>query len=125
MDRGTLPAIAIVLVAGSVEAAADDAAEAKLFKNHCGACHTIEASAPPRQGPNLHGVLGRKAGSLAGFKYSAGLKAAGWLWTPEQLDLWLTDPKAMAPDTLMSVYRQKDPEKRKQIINFLAANGGS
>ena len=64
----------------------------------------------------------RKAGTLEGYKYSAGLKAAGWQWTPEQLDLWLTDPKALVPDTIMSTYKQKDAEKRKLIIEFLANN---
>jgi cytochrome c len=109
------------LTAGATDAAADDAA-AKLFLNHCGACHTIDPAAAPRQGPNLHGVLQRRAGTLDGYKFSAGLKAAGWQWTPEQLDLWLTDPKALVPDTLMSVYKQKDAEKRKLIIDYLAAN---
>lgn len=104
--------------------AAGDAG-AKLFLNHCGTCHTIDPSAPARQGPNLHGVLQRRAGTLAGYKYSTGLGAAGWQWTPEQLDLWLTDPKALVPDTLMSVYKQKDAEKRKQIIDYLIANSNN
>jgi cytochrome c len=93
--------------------------------NHCGICHTIDPAAAQRQGPDLHGVLQRKAGTLAGYKYSAGLKAAGWQWTPEQLDLWLTDPKALVPDTRMSVYKQKDAEKRKLIIDYLAANSSN
>lgn len=103
---------------------ADDAG-AKLYKNHCGVCHSIDPAAAPRQGPNLHGLFQRKAGSLDGYKFSAGLKAAGWQWTPEQLDLWLTDPKALVPDTLMSLYKQKDAGKRKLIIDYLAANGGN
>ena len=110
------------MVAGPSGAAGN--AGAKLFLNHCGTCHTIVPAAPPRQGPNLHGVLQRKAGTLDGFKYSAGLRAAGWQWTPEQLDLWLTDPKALVPDTLMSVYKQQDAEKRKLIIDYLIANSG-
>jgi cytochrome c len=103
-------------------AVAEDDAGAKLFKNHCGACHSIDPASPPRQGPNLHGVLQRKAGTLEGYKYSPGLKTAGWQWTPGQLDLWLTDAKALVPDTLMSVYKQKDPGKRKLVIDYLTAN---
>jgi cytochrome c len=103
-------------------AMAEDAAGAKIFKNHCGACHSIDPASPPRQGPNLFGVLQRKAGTFEGFKYSPGLKAAGWQWTPEQLDLWLTNPKALVPDTFMSVYKQKDPDKRKLVIEYLVAN---
>jgi len=119
---------ALVLVPLSLTlgpAAAADDAGAKLFMNHCGTCHTIDPAARQRQGPNLHGVLQRKAGTLAGYKYSAGLKATGWQWTPEQLDLWLTDPKALVPDTLMSIYKQKDAEKRKLIIDYLAANSSN
>ena len=110
--------LVLIGLTASSALAADDAG-VKLFKNHCGTCHSIDPASPPRQGPNLHGVLQRKAGTLDGYKYSAGLKSTGWQWTPEQLDLWLTDPKALVPDTLMSVYKQKDPEKRKLIIEFL------
>mgnify|MGYP003551749551 CR=1 FL=1 len=125
MRQGAAVIAAVVLVVCPLQAAADDGAGAKLFKNHCGTCHTIEAAAPPRQGPNLHGVLQRKAGTLEGYKYSAGLKAAAWQWTPAQLDLWLTNPRALVPDTSMSVYKQKDPEKRKLIIDYLTANSGN
>jgi cytochrome c len=103
-------------------AMAEDAAGAKLFKNHCGACHSIDPASPPRQGPNLSGVLQRKAGTLENYKYSPGLKAAGWQWTPEQLDLWLINPKDLVADTFMSVYKQKDPDKRKLVIEYLIAN---
>jgi cytochrome c len=112
----------ILVLGGTGSGLADEDAAAKLFKNHCAACHTIEAGAAPRQGPNLHGVVGRKAGTLEGYKYSDGLKSAGWEWTPEQLDKWLTNPRELVPDTLMSVYKQKDPEKRKLIIDYLVTN---
>ncbi len=109
------------LLGCGIPAMAQDAGE-KLFRNHCGACHAIDPAAAPRQGPNLHGLFTRKAGTLEGYKYSASLKAAGWDWTPGQLDKWLTDPKALVPGTLMSVYKQKDPEKRKLVIDYLLAN---
>lgn len=113
----TTALLLLVLAVGEVLAADDPGA--KLFKNHCGTCHAIEPAGPPRQGPHLHGLMGRKAGAIEGYKYSTGMKAATWQWTPEQLDLWLADPKALVPDTLMSVYKQKNPEKRKLIIDFL------
>lgn len=118
------PALSALLIcaAGTTPVLGADDQGTKLFKNHCGACHAIDPAATPRQGPNLHGMFQRKAGTLAGYKFSPGLKAAGWEWTPEQLDLWLTDAKALVPDTLMSVYKQKDPAKRKLIIDYLTAN---
>lgn len=121
----TIRFIVFVLVSCFVAAApvmATDDAGSKLFKNHCGACHSIDPASTPRQGPNLFDVMHRKAGAVEGFKYSPGLKAADWQWNPEKLDLWLSDAKAVVPDTLMSVYKQKDPEKRKLIIDFLIAN---
>ena len=122
-QRPALPALFFWAIAANPSLCADDAG-AKLYKNHCGACHSIDPAATPRQGPNLHGLFQREAGTLDGYKFSAGLKATGWQWTPEQLDLWLTDAKALVPDTLMSVYKQKNPVKRKLIVDYLLANAG-
>ena len=123
MTRIVFMSIALLLSGSIVQA--DDDAGVKLFKNHCGACHSIVNDGSKRQGPNLFGVLTRKAGTQPEYgKYSDGLKAAGWQWTPEQLDVWLTDPKALVPTTFMSAYKQKDAEKRKLLIEFIKANGG-
>ena len=115
----------LVLAAGEGVAAAADDPGAKLFRNHCATCHVMADDGRKRQGPLLAGLFTRKAGTAPGFaKYSAGLKAAGWQWTPEQLDLWLTNPKALVPDTFMGAYKQKDGEKRQTIIGYIKANGG-
>lgn len=114
----------VVLASAGGACAADDAG-AKLFRSHCATCHSLVDDGKNRQGPPLLGLFTRKAGTLEKYaKYSKGLKAAGWQWTPERLDLWLTDPKAQVSDTLMAAYRQKDPEKRKLIIEYIKANGG-
>jgi cytochrome c len=116
--------IAFVLLA-TVSAFAEDDPGAKLFKNHCSTCHSLGNDGSKKLGPNLLGLFTRKSGTQPDYgKYSEGLKAANWQWTPEQLDLWLTDPKALVPTTFMSVYKQKDPEKRKIIIEYIKANGG-
>lgn len=123
MYRVVFATFVLMISMGIVQA--DDNPGAKLFKNHCGACHSIVNDGCKRQGPNLSGVLTRKTGTQPDFsKYSDGLKAAAWQWTPEQLDLWLTDPKALVPTTFMSDYKQKDPEKRKMLIEYIKANGG-
>ena len=117
-------ALGIVLAGTNIVLAEEDAG-AKMFKNHCGTCHSLADDGKKRQGPLLAGVFKRKAGAEPTYtKYSAGLKAAGWQWTPEQLDLWITDPKALVADTFMTTYKQKDPDKRKTIIEFIKANGG-
>ena len=117
-------ALGIVLAGTNIVLAEEDAG-AKMFKNHCGTCHSLVDDGKKRQGPLLAGVFKRKAGAEPNYtKFSAGLKAAGWQWTPEQLDLWITDPKALVADTFMTAYKQKDPDKRKTIIEFIKANGG-
>lgn len=122
--RGVAAAILITMVAGTPagaqmalpEAAAPDGA--KLFKNQCAACHTLHAAEPQRQGPTLEGVVGRKAGAVAAFHYSAGFAKADWTWDEAHLDAWLTNPQAVIPGAIMP-YRQAKPEVRKAIIDYL------
>lgn len=89
-----------------------------LFRNQCATCHSLDPADPPRQGPLLKGVVGRRAGSLPGFHYSAGFAKADWVWTPALLDRWITDPQAMIPGTIM-LYRQPDATVRRKIVAYL------
>jgi len=91
---------------------------ATLFTNQCGVCHSLDPSDPPRQGPLLKGVFGRKAGSLPGFKYSPGFATAGFIWDEPHLDRWLTDPQSLIPGAVM-LYKQADPKVRLTIIRYL------
>jgi len=116
--RLRLPCLALVLLSALGEAAlAQDGAA--LFGKNCQTCHSIEKGAPARQGPPHYGGVGRKAGSVEGFKYSEGLKTADFVWTPEKIDEWITFPKKMIRSTTM-VYRQNNPEIRKAIVTYLA-----
>jgi cytochrome c len=90
----------------------------KLFANQCGTCHTVEHGAAPRQGPNLAGVVGRRAGSLPGFTYSPAFAKAEFTWDAAHLDVWLTNPQAMLPGAVM-LYRQNNPKTREAIIVWL------
>ncbi len=119
--RITGAAIAACYVAtslGSMARAADLAAAEQQFKTSCGTCHTVLDGEPARQGPNLHNVYGRSAGTLADFKYSAVLKNGGWTWDEATLDAWIADAQAVHPGTFMN-YRQANPEKRKLVIEYL------
>jgi cytochrome c len=91
---------------------------ATLFINQCGTCHSVRQGDGPRQGPNLFGVVGRRAGSLPGFKYSAGFAGADFVWDAPHLEVWLTNPQAMIKGTVMT-YRQADPSVRQTIIDWL------
>jgi cytochrome c len=66
----------------------------------------------------LAGVYGRKPGSVAGFRYSAGYATADFIWDDAHLDPYLTNPQAIIPDSIM-LYKQRNAEIRKAIIVFL------
>jgi cytochrome c len=91
---------------------------ATLFARQCGTCHVASAKDEPRQGPNLWGVIGRKAGTYPGFKYSGAYAASNITWSAETLDRYLTNPQAMIPGSVMA-YRQANPEIRAAIIGWL------
>jgi cytochrome c len=91
---------------------------ATLFKQQCGTCHTVNPSEPIRQGPQLSHVIGRRAGAVEGFHYSAGFAKADFAWDEARLDAWITDPQAVIPGAVMA-YRQAKPEVRAAIIAYL------
>jgi cytochrome c len=105
--------------AGQSEAASvgeGDAIHGKqLFERRCTGCHALQSD---REGPRLAGIVGRRAGSVAGFAYSAGLKSSGLIWNDSTLEKWLTDPDAMVPENKMS-FNVPKAQERRDIIAFL------
>jgi cytochrome c len=101
--------------------AAGDAAEGeKIFKRYCTTCHIATEKGSPRQGPTLFGVVGRKAGSVEGFRYTSANKNSGHVWTAEELDKYLTDPRGVIPGTSMAFAGIKNADERANLIAFLA-----
>jgi cytochrome c len=86
-----------------------------VFEKRCTGCHAMEAD---RKGPRLAGVFGRKAGSVPGFTYSAGLKNLGVTWNGATLEEWLSDPDIVVPDNNMS-FNVPKAEERRDLIAFL------
>ncbi|MBC7800595.1 MAG: c-type cytochrome [Gemmatimonadaceae bacterium] len=91
---------------------------AVLFRRQCAVCHSLNPTDPARVGPHLAGVMGRTAGSVAGYAYSPGLAAGGFAWDEERLDPYLTNPQGMIAGGKMS-YRQANPAIRRAIIDYL------
>jgi cytochrome c oxidase assembly protein subunit 11 len=91
----------------------------QLFAQRCAGCH-----APSRNGagPMLGGVLGRRAGSIAGYDYSPALRDAGLVWSPGNLERWLAGPKAFIPGSKMPVHVGESFDRR-DLIAYLAALG--
>ena len=85
----------------------------------CAACHTFGKGEANRVGPNLWGVVGQQKASEAGFNYSAAMKAQKGNWTPEDLDVYLTNPKAMVPGTNMTFAGIPRGKERADVITYL------
>ena len=116
-----LPALlATALTLGVATSSAQAAGGEDLFKQQCAACHAIQKDAPMGMGPNLSGIVGRKAGAVHGFPHSEEFHKAlgGKTWTPELLDKWLENPQQVAKGTYM-MYQQADPAIRAAIIDYL------
>ena len=121
MTNPALPVVFALLAASVpfVGAAASEAASVRPAAfTVCAGCHAV---APGRTsfGPNLYGVVGRKAGSLPDYAYSEPLKSSGLVWNAQNLDAWLASPQKTVPGTKMPFPGYTDPAKRQQVIDYL------
>ncbi len=105
----------------SAAQAGDAVAGKKVFKK-CKACHTVDAGGKNKIGPNLHGVIGKAAAAVEGYKYSKAMKASGLTWTEENLTGFLTKPKKFLPKTKMSFGGLKKPQQIEDLIAYLKEN---
>ena len=94
---------------------------AKVFKK-CLACHNIEKGKPNKIGPNIFGVLNRKAGSVSGYKYSKAMVTFGKSWSVEEMDGFLTKPKDWIKGTKMSFAGLKNAKDRAAVILYMNEN---
>jgi cytochrome c len=85
----------------------------------CIACHSFEKGGPNKVGPNLWEIVGRQRAQKAGFAYSSAMKEMGGTWTYEDLDKFLTNPKAMVKGTSMAFVGVSKPTERADIIAYL------
>jgi cytochrome c len=115
-------ALVVLACAGAAPShAAGDAAKGRgAFVRECAICHTVEAGGPNRFGPNLFGVLHRKAGTVAGFAYSRAFKAAAtWDWNEDLVAGWIAAPGVMVPGTAMGVFQGVAQSDRDDIVAYL------
>jgi cytochrome c len=111
--------IAPIFAVSPAFAQADPAAGKIAFTQKCSFCHTLSTDpAHGPKGPNLIGVIGRTAGTIAGWEFTPALKASNLVLTEETLIKWLTDPEALVPGTTMTV---KVPNKfdREDLIAYM------
>ncbi len=102
-----------------VRFASADVARGETSAKKCVACHTFGKGEPNRVGPNLYGAVGRPKASEAGFNYSAAMKAQKGEWTPDDLDKYLLNPKAMVPGTNMTFAGIPRGKERADLITYM------
>lgn len=108
-----------------VETAADagDPGRGERTFQQCYACHSVDPEELDLPGPNLAGVLGRRAGTWAQFAYSPAMRTAGGerglVWTRETLDAFLADPQGFLPGTSMAYVGLREPSVRADVIAYL------
>jgi nitrite reductase (NO-forming) len=100
-----------------------DASSGRLVFRKCQACHSIEPG-KNMLGPSLAGVIGRKAGTEAGYNYSPAMKSADIVWNPQTLDQYLSDPAKVVPGNKMPFPGLKTDHDRADVIAYLAAGAG-
>jgi cytochrome c len=113
--------------AGAVTLAVTDASGATLSGDptkgaavfrQCQTCHVREVGVN-KVGPSLAGIVGRPAGSVPGFRYSEANKNSGITWSEQELYVYLENPKAKVPGTIMAFVGIKDSQKRADLIAYL------
>jgi len=105
----------------SIANAGDPVKGKKVFRK-CVACHSLQEG-KNKMGPPLNNLLGRKAGSVDGYKYSKAMKNSGVVWDEESLDKFLTKPRKFIPKTKMSFRGIKKKSLRDDLISFFKNNG--
>ncbi len=107
----------------SVIMASASAEEGEALWRNCRSCHALEPG-KNGTGPTLHGIVNRAVGSVDGFGYSGALVAVAETWTPDNLNLFLEDPKGYAPGTAMGYNGMRKVEDRANLIAYLESVGG-
>ena len=107
--------IIIILIFG-IANAADPVNGRKVFKK-CAACHSLQED-KNKIGPSLYNLLGRKVGSVEGYKYSKAMKNSDVVWDEKSLDKFLTKPRKFIPKTKMAFRGIKKKSLRDDLISF-------
>ena len=98
-----------------------DAAAGKTVFAVCGACHAVGPGAANKVGPELNGLIGRKAGTAPGYRYSAAMANSGLTWDVATFQKYIADPKGVVPGNKMPYGGLKDPTQVANLTAYLAS----
>jgi cytochrome c len=118
--------LSAALLAGfsiAAPAFAQDAEAGQRVFNQCRACHNADKGGRNGVGPNLWGIVDRKAASIEGFRYSTNMRTlgeGGHVWTIENLTAYITNPKAVVPQGSMAFAGLRNEQQLKDLLAYLA-----
>ena len=115
--------VSVLLVAASLfatAACAGDAAKGQAVYQRCAICHRADKGGGNGLGPNLFGIVGRKAGTVAGFGYSAAMKSSGITWSADKLAAYIAHPAAVVPGNRMAFAGIGNPQMVSDLVAYLA-----
>jgi cytochrome c len=122
-------AVALAVLASVLPQADADARRGERVFLRCYACHSVLAGEDKLPGPNLACVVGRRAGTRAGFEFSEAMvqagTAGGLVWSRRTLDAFLADPQATVPGTTMGMPGLPAPDDRRDVIDYLEASSSA
>jgi len=113
-------AFALMCAAPAIAFAQDAAQGRTVFQANCAVCHMAAGNGHSMIGPNLWGVVGRRAGSVAGFAYSPALQHANMTWTADQLSAFVQAPTRVVPGTRMPFAGLHNPQQAAALAAYLA-----
>ncbi len=104
--------------------AADPLAAGRAAFQRCANCHQVGPGARSNFGPQLNGIVGRRAGAANDFAYSPAMKKAGFIWDEKRLAAFLRDPDAVVPGNKMRFWGLSNERQIADLLAYLRASGG-
>lgn len=119
--RPLIASAALLILLTPMAHAEGNPAVGKRIFGRCHGCHSVDPANDRMVGPNLHGLFGRPAGSLARFNYSDAMRQAGFVWSEETLHKYILDPKRLVPDNRMVFPGIRNEKEVDDLVAYLKA----
>lgn len=119
----SIGAVSTLLLLTSQALAQGDVKKGKKVAKKCKACHTMKEGGRNKLGPALYGVLGSKAASVEGYKYSKALKKSGIVWDEHTFNDFITKPRKVVKGTKMSFGGVKKATQRADLLAYFKTLG--
>jgi cytochrome c len=118
VKRYAMAGLCALAMVSTASAEGDASAGATVFAQ-CAACHTVGAGAQNTVGPVLNGIIGRRAGSYPGYRYSSAMRKSGLVWDEATLQNYLRGPDKVIPGTKMAFPGMTSDADLANVIAYL------